>query len=216
MRRAELCQLNKGDVDFDRGFVWIEQGKGGKDRVVPIGERALQWLEKYLVEARPLLCSALTEPAVFVSTKGERVNPNRLGSQVRYIFRSAGITRRGSCHLFRHTMATQLLEAGCDIRYIQAMLGHSSLESTRVYTHVTINHLKKVHERYHPAKMPPQQQAEPAHNAPAGAGTVPTPGNGSLDAPEATPDAAVPVPSADLAARAELLAALAAEAAEES
>jgi integrase/recombinase XerD len=93
------------------------------------------------------------------------------------------------------------------------MLGHSSLESTRVYTHVTINHLKKVHERYHPAKMP---QGEPAHNTPAGAGTVSTPGNGSPDAPEATPDAAVPVPSADLAARAELLAALAAEAAEES
>jgi integrase/recombinase XerD len=96
-------------------------------------------------------------------------------------------------------MATQLLEAGCDIRYIQAMLGHSSLESTRVYTHVTINHLKKVHERYHPAKMPPQQQAEPAPNA-----------------PETTPGAAVPVPAADLAARAELLAALAAEALEES
>jgi len=224
MRRAELCQLNKGDVDFDRGFVWIEQGKGGKDRVVPIGERALQWLEKYLLEARPLLCSAVTEPAVFVNTKGVRVNPNRLGSQVRYIFRSAGITRRGSCHLFRHTMATQLLEAGCDIRYIQAMLGHSSLESTRVYTHVTINHLKLVHERFHPAKMPPQQAeagegascaSQCTQSATDSAGTVPTPGNGSPNAPETTPGAATPAPVADLAARAELLAALDAEAAEE-
>ncbi|HXP63502.1 MAG TPA: site-specific tyrosine recombinase XerC [Dongiaceae bacterium] len=226
MRRAELCQLNKGDVDFDRGFVWIEQGKGGKDRVVPIGERALQWLEKYLLEARPLLCSAVSEPAVFINTKGVRVNPNRIGSQVRYIFRAAGITRRGSCHLFRHTMATQLLEAGCDIRYIQAMLGHSSLESTRVYTHVTIAHLKAVHERFHPAKMPkqdaaaqpaaPKAQAEFAFIAPGGAGTIPAPGNGSANAPEATPDAATPAPVADLAARAELLAALEAEAAEES
>jgi hypothetical protein len=92
-------------------------------------------------------------------------------------------------------MATQLLEAGCDIRYIQAMLGHSSLESTRVYTHVTINHLKLVHERFHPAKMP-QQQAEAGEactqSAPDGAGTVPTPGNGSPDAPETAPGAAAP------------------------
>jgi len=186
----------------------------------------LQWLEKYLLEARPLLCSAVSEPAVFINTKGVRVNPNRIGSQVRYIFRAAGITRRGSCHLFRHTMATQLLEAGCDIRYIQAMLGHSSLESTRVYTHVTIAHLKAVHERFHPAKMPkqdaaaqpaaPKAQAEFAFIAPGGAGTIPAPGNGSANAPEATPDAATPAPVADLAARAELLAALEAEAAEES
>ena len=192
MRRAELCQLNKGDVDFDRGYVWIEQGKGGKDRVIPIGERALQWLEKYLLESRPLLGSAVTEPAVFLNTKGERVNPNRLGSQVRYIFRAAGITRRGSCHLFRHTMATQLLEAGCDIRHIQEMLGHSSLETTQVYTHVTISHLKAMHDRYHPART----QATPA----------------TANAPEATPGATAP----DLAARVELLATLDAEAAAEA
>ena len=217
MRRAELCQLNQGDVDFDRGFVWIEQGKGGKDRVIPIGARALQWLEKYLLEARPLLCSAVTERAVFVNTKGVRVNPNRLGSQVRYIFRSAGITRRGSCHLFRHTMATQLLEAGCDIRHIQEMLGHSNLESTKLYTHVTISHLKAMHERFHPARMPQPAEAGGACNqsGPDGAGTVPTPGNGSSNAPEAAPDTATPAPVAGLAARAELLAALDAEAAEE-
>src|ERR1019366_7696837 len=188
------CALNQGDVDFDRGFVWIEQGKGAKDRIVPIGERALQWLEKYLLEARPLLCSAVGERAVFVNTKGVRVNPNRLGSQVRYIFRSAGITRRGSCHLFRHTMATQLLEAGCDIRYIQEMLGHSCLESTQVYTHVTINHLKAMHERYHPAKMP----------------------QAAADAPGGQPGAATPADEADLTARAELLVALDAEALDES
>ncbi len=161
MRRAELCQLNRGDMDFDRGFVWIIQGKGGKDRLIPIGNRALQWLDKYLLEARPLLCSSVSEPAVFVNTKGVRVNPNRVGSQVRYIFRAAGITRRGSCHLFRHTMATQLLEAGCDIRFIQEMLGHSSLESTQVYTHVAATQLKAMHERYHPAKMPEQAQPAP-------------------------------------------------------
>jgi integrase/recombinase XerD len=191
MRRAELCALNQGDVDFDRGFVWIEQGKGGKDRIVPIGERALQWLEKYLLEARPLLCSAVSERAVFVNIKGVRVNPIRLGSQVRYIFRSAGITRRGSCHLLRHTMATQLLEAGCDIRYIQTMLGHSSIESTQVYTHVTINQLKAIHERFHPAKM--KAAASPG-------------------APEAQANAPEAAPAAQLKAKEELLAALNAEA----
>lgn len=166
MRRAELCGLDKNDLDFERGLVFIDQGKGHKDRLIPIGERALQWIEKYLTEARPLLGSSVSEAAVFLNTHGERVNPNRLGTQVRDLIRRAGITKRGSCHLFRHSMATQLLEAGCDIRHIQEMLGHSNLESTKVYTQVTVGQLKAVHQKYHPANQKGSAGVSPAASAP--------------------------------------------------
>lgn len=224
MRRAELCGLDRNDLDFERGLVFIDQGKGRKDRLIPIGERALKWIDRYLTEARPLLGSSVAETAVFLNTRGERVNPNRLGSQVRDLLRRAGITKRGSCHLFRHTMATQLLEAGCDIRHIQEMLGHSNLESTKVYTQVTVSHLKAVHQKYHPAN-----QAGPATHA--GTEALATPGSCPQDAPQATqsasgPAASLPAPTPgpclppgtpqpDPEARAALLAALDAEAAAE-
>ncbi len=82
------------------------------------------------------------------------MNANRLGSQVHGIIRSAGIGKSGSCHLFRHTFATLLLENGCDVRYVQEMLGHSKMETTAVYTHVAIKTLKEVHSRFHPARLP--------------------------------------------------------------
>jgi integrase/recombinase XerD len=160
IRRTELCHVNQGDLDFDRGVLRVEQGKGKKDRYAPIGERAVKWIEKYLVEVRPRLCPALSEPALFLNTLGLRLNPNRLGSQIHVIIAAAGIGKKGSCHLFRHTFATLLLENGCDVRYVQEMLGHSKLETTAVYTHVSIRTLKLMHAKYHPAKLP-QAAAEP-------------------------------------------------------
>jgi integrase/recombinase XerD len=154
IRRQELCNLRLGDLDYDRGLVRIEQGKGHKDRYVPIGDRAVQWIEKYLLEVRPRLCPSLNEQAIFLNTLGTRMNANRLGSQVHGIIRSAGIGKTGSCHLFRHTFATLLLENGCDVRYVQEMLGHSKMETTAVYTHVAIKTLKEVHSRFHPARLP--------------------------------------------------------------
>jgi integrase/recombinase XerD len=119
---------------------------------------------------RPALCPALNEPALFLNTLGTRMNPNRLGSQVHEIIRAAGIGKTGSCHLFRHTFATLLLENGCDVRYVQEMLGHSKLETTAVYTHVSMRTLKAMHAKYHPAKLPPTNgKAEPSPNAPDGA-----------------------------------------------
>jgi integrase/recombinase XerD len=154
IRRQELCNLSLGDIDYDRGLVRIEQGKGHKDRYVPIGDRAVQWIEKYLLDVRPRLCPSLNEQAIFLNTLGTRMNANRLGSQVHEIIRNAGIGKSGSCHLFRHTFATLLLENGCDVRYVQEMLGHSKLETTAVYTHVAIKTLKEVHSRFHPARLP--------------------------------------------------------------
>lgn len=159
IRRQELCRLNQGDLDVDRGLVRIEQGKGKKDRYAPIGERAIQWVEKYLVDVRPRLCPALNEPALFLNTLGQRINVNRLGSHVHEIIRQAGIGKTGSCHLFRHTFATLLLENGCDVRYVQEMLGHSKMETTAIYTHVSVRALKEAHTRHHPGKLPDRDQA---------------------------------------------------------
>jgi integrase/recombinase XerD len=159
IRREELCSLNKVDVDFDRGVVRVVQGKGRKDRYAPIGERALRWLEKYLVEARHAFCPSINELALFVGTTGQRMTTNRLSAKVHALIQKADIGKNGSCHLFRHAFATQLLENGCDIRHIQVMMGHASLESTQIYTHVSIAELKRAHQRHHPAQMP-QQGAE--------------------------------------------------------
>jgi integrase/recombinase XerD len=154
IRRQELCNLNKGHLDYDRGLVRIEQGKGKRDRYAPIGERALKWVDKYLVDVRPKLCPSLNEQALFLNTLGQRMNVNRLGSHVHQIVEQSGIGKKGSCHLFRHTFATVLLENGCDVRYVQEMLGHSKMETTAIYTHVSIRALKEAHQRYHPAKLP--------------------------------------------------------------
>jgi integrase/recombinase XerD len=154
IRRTELCNINMGDLDYVRGLLRIEQGKGHKDRFVPIGERAVKWIEKYLAEVRPRLLPSMNEPALFLNAGGRRTTPSRLGSQVSEIIRKASLGKTGSCHLFRHTFATLLLENGCDVRYVQEMLGHTKLETTAIYTHVAIKTLKDVHSRFHPARMP--------------------------------------------------------------
>jgi integrase/recombinase XerD len=154
IRRSELCNLNQGDVQPDRGIVRINQGKGRRDRFVPIGERALRWIDKYVIEARPRLCPSINNPSLFLNTWGERMNPSRIGTQVHAIIEKADVGIVGSCHVFRHSFATVLLENGCDIRHIQVMLGHSKLETTAIYTHLNIQQLKDAHERCHPARMP--------------------------------------------------------------
>lgn len=154
IRRTELCNLNQGDLQPDRGILRVEQGKGKKDRFVPIGERALLWIDKYVLEARPRLCPSINEPALFLNSWGGRMNPSRIGTQVHAIIEKADVGIAGSCHMFRHSFATALLQNGCDIRHIQVMLGHTSLDTTAIYAHLNIQQLKDAHERYHPAKMP--------------------------------------------------------------
>lgn len=149
MRRSELIALNLDDIDFDRGLVVIRQGKGRKDRVVPIGRRALQWLDKYLTDGRPALAGEATD-AIFPTTRGNRFHPVTLSSRVRSYLDAAGIRRPGSCHMLRHTAATLMLEGGADLRSIQTLLGHESLNTTQIYTHITIQRLREVHERTHP------------------------------------------------------------------
>ncbi len=194
MRRSELLHLAVVDLDTERGTLFIRQGKGAKDRMVPIGARAIVWIEKYLRELRPALVVAPDPGTLFLTTSGEPFTPGRLTQLVGRIVRGAGIGKSGACHLFRHTMATLMLEHGADVRFIQQMLGHARLTSTEIYTQVSIRALKAIHDATHPG-------ARLRHDAPTD------------DARPHVDASALPVDDAH--ARAELLTTLAAEAADE-
>jgi len=152
IRRLELINLKLHDVDAERGTVMVRQGKGKKDRMIPIGARALAWIAKYRDDARPELACGLDDSTLFLTTLGEAFAPNRLTQMVRDYVDAANTGKRGSCHLFRHTMATLMLENGADIRFIQAMLGHAELSTTQIYTQVSVRQLKAIHTATHPAK----------------------------------------------------------------
>ncbi|CAE6789149.1 site-specific tyrosine recombinase XerC [Paraburkholderia domus] len=152
MRRFELAGLHVHDIDHEGGTVTIRQGKGKKDRVVPIGERALSWLVKYRDEARPEWVRLDDDGTLFLTHRGHGFSKDSLGHLVRRYIESAGIGKRGSCHLFRHTMATLMIENGADVSFVQSMLGHADLKSTQVYTHIAIRKLKEVHAATHPAR----------------------------------------------------------------
>jgi len=153
MRRMELIHLKIYDLDTDRGMLTIRQGKGKKDRVIPIGERAAAWVEKYLREVRPNLVTEPDDRTVFLSNAGEPFCLDHLSNLVRDYVDRADIGKRGACHLFRHSMATLMLENGADIRFIQQMLGHADLNTTQIYTHVSIRKLKEIHAATHPARL---------------------------------------------------------------
>ncbi len=152
IRRLELTHLLLQDIDQERGTLFVRQGKGKTDRMIPIGERALQWIDKYLDETRAELACGRDEGRLFLNRLGETISPNSLTVLVRNHIDKANIGKQGSCHLFRHTMATLMLENGADIRFIQAMLGHVKLDTTQIYTQVSIKKLKEIHTLTHPAK----------------------------------------------------------------
>jgi integrase/recombinase XerD len=151
MRRMELCHLQVYDLNTDKRTVLIRQAKGKKDRVLPIGERAVAWTVHYLEHVRLELMTAVHHTTLFVTRDGLPFSTQRLSDLVRRYVRKAELSKTGGCHLFRHSMATSMLENGADIRYIQAMLGHASLETTEIYTRVSIQKLRQIHDATHPA-----------------------------------------------------------------
>lgn len=153
IRRMEVLGIHTYDVDVDRGTLMIRQGKGKKDRMVPIGERALKWIIKYRDEVRPDLTMPNDDGLLFLTHHGEGITRNRLTQLVRDYVNTADVGKSGSCHLFRHTMATLMLENGADVRFIQAMLGHADISTTQIYTQVSIRKLKEIHTATHPARM---------------------------------------------------------------
>lgn len=168
MRRLELSELRIYDLDGERGTVMIRQGKGKKDRMVPIGERAVAWVGRYLAEVRPGLVRQPDDGTLFLTHAGEAFSPNRLTQMVRQYVNEADIGKKGACHLFRHTMATLMLENGADVRFIQAMLGHARLDTTQIYTKVSIRKLQEIHHLTHPARLNPTPTPTPGNEASSG------------------------------------------------
>lgn len=162
IRRMELSHLRLQDIDAERGTLMVRQGKGKRDRMIPIGERALSWVKLYLETSRPKLAVVPDQGFVFLTVEGVPFLTESLTHFVRDYIRKSGLEHRGACHLFRHTMATGMLENGADIRFIQQMLGHVNLKTTEIYTHVSIRALKEVHTRTHPARMTPTQSETPS------------------------------------------------------
>jgi integrase/recombinase XerD len=156
LRRTEIVNLLVHDLDTSRETVFVRLGKGKKDRVVPIGERALAWACKYLYEARPRVVVAPDCGRLFLSRDGGPLAGATLTDLVRDYVIAAGVGKVGACHIFRHTMATLMLEGGADVRFIQEMLGHANLQTTQIYTRVSVQKLKAIHDATHPgAKLRP-------------------------------------------------------------
>lgn len=146
VRRGECCSLDVGDVDLLTRWVRVRHGKGGRSRVIPMNEIAVRWLRTYL---RSRGSASPTEPLFMTPTK-RRYSPGRMTDLVRRLLVRAGITGRGACHRFRHTLATTMLENGADIRHIQAMLGHADISTTMIYASVLPLALRAVYDRTHP------------------------------------------------------------------
>jgi len=151
IRRAELANLTVGDFRLENHELFIVNGKGGKNRVVPVGEWACYFTEAYVKNVRPWQVYSPTEKALFVQHRnGRRLSPRSVKDIVERATAKSGVGRRVSPHTFRHAMATHMLRNHADLRHIQAILGHTSLRTTQVYTHVNIEDLKEVVRHSHP------------------------------------------------------------------
>jgi integrase/recombinase XerD len=149
LRVSELIGLRAGDLDMHVGIVTCF-GKGGKERLVPLGEIALAWVRRYLAEVRCLMTGPRSQPFLFLSRRGSRLSRMGVWRIVRRHAVTAGVERILTPHVMRHSFATHLLEGGADLRAVQAMLGHADISTTQIYTHVTRERLRQVYDRFHP------------------------------------------------------------------
>ncbi len=150
IRRAEVSNIKLDDLDTESGYLIIREGKGRKDRVVPLGEQICQLIETYLVGVRGDWINSDNDNHLFLNRWGQGMGPNSVWQVVKKYVKAAKLKKPVSTHTFRHSCATHMLHNGAPIRHIQEMLGHASLETTQVYTRITINELKKIHSQYHP------------------------------------------------------------------
>lgn len=149
LRASELTGLDLSDVNLEAGFVKCF-GKGGKERIVPIGETARQVLKKYLSEDRPKMAKSDREKALFLDRNGTRLSRQALWDLVKKYVKLSGLKAKTTTHTLRHSFATHLLERGADLRTVQEMLGHSNIATTEIYTFVSRDRLKKVYLKAHP------------------------------------------------------------------
>lgn len=153
IRREELAKLCVDDIDLDGGYVFVREGKGRKDRVVPLGKSVCELVQSYLISIRPEWVGADRDKHLFLNRWGKGMNPNAVWYVVHKYARSAGIDKPVSTHTFRHACATHMLRNGAPIRQLQEMLGHASLETTQLYTRVSINDLRAMHRKFHPREQ---------------------------------------------------------------
>jgi len=150
MRVSELLSLRPADVNLDASYLTCS-GKGSKQRIVPIGDEAADWVRKYVRESRPALLGKRTSPRLFVNVRGRGPGLTRVGfwKILKTYARQAGL-KALSPHMLRHSFATHLLERGADLRAIQMMLGHADLSTTQIYTHVLEQRMRSIYDRFHP------------------------------------------------------------------
>jgi len=149
MRVSELTAFSQEHILREEGLVRIF-GKGSKERLVPIGEVALDWIRRYEETERPLLVKEYTDSTVFLNARGRALTRMGIWKIIRSYVKMAGIGKEVSPHTFRHSFATHLLEGGADLRAVQEMLGHANIVTTEIYTHVDREYLKEVHRSFHP------------------------------------------------------------------
>jgi len=149
VRVSELVKLKNGDVNLDVGFMKC-MGKGSKERIVPLGKVAGQFLQKYLNGARIKLLGEKVSVYLFLAQGGRTLSRQSVWKMIKKLVRKVGIKKQVSPHTLRHSFATHLLEGGADLRSVQEMLGHASITTTQIYTHVNQMRLKKIHKEFHP------------------------------------------------------------------
>jgi integrase/recombinase XerD len=149
LRVSELTGLTLDGLNAEAGFVLV-MGKGGKERVVPLGEVAQDWVSRYKRESRPLILNERSCRALFVTARGAGMTRQNVWTMIKKYAASAGIMKNMSPHTLRHSFATHLLEHGADLRSVQILLGHSDISTTQIYTHVEQERLKRLYRQFHP------------------------------------------------------------------
>lgn len=149
MRVSELVGLKLSDLHLSLGLVQT-LGKGDKERIIPLGDYAIQWLERYLDEARPLLVANPSETHVFVNHHGTGLSRQGIWKNLKQLVREAGINKEVTPHTLRHSFATHLLENGADLRTVQELLGHTDISTTQIYTHITKKRMTDVYKQHFP------------------------------------------------------------------
>jgi integrase/recombinase XerD len=151
LRVSELVGLRAADVNLSAGYLTCT-GKGGKQRLVPLGDEAASWVRRYQQDGRPALLRRRTSPRLFVNARGGALSRIGFWKILKGYARQAGLRRDVSPHVLRHSFATHLLDRGADLRAIQMMLGHADLSTTQIYTHVLETRMRTIYDRFHPRK----------------------------------------------------------------
>ncbi len=152
VRAAEMASIKTSDLDLRTGYLTVRAGKGNKDRVVPLSSRVCGLIDTYLLMIRPEMIANKKVKHLVVNRWGQGMTPTAIWAVVKRCTVQSGIKKNVTPHTLRHSCATHMLNNGAPIRHIQELLGHESLESTQIYTKVTINDLKRIHARYHPGE----------------------------------------------------------------